>query len=105
MRTRRRVNPKLSPMTPEQEAEHTNLVNSIEKALMEARILERGIAYILNQTDEYTNDVELEQVHKCLLTAVILRQKAQDLRASCREIERAAEQESPAKKERGPKIQ
>ena len=97
MRTSRQRNPSKSTLTPEQEARHIVLEQIIESFLMRARILTRGAAFVLNQTDEYTNDNELREIHRCIGEAIEYNTEAHKNREQLRQIELENESEEPAK--------
>lgn len=87
MRIRRRMNPKHKPMTPEQEQAYAD----IETELTGSRIIERGVAAVLN-TGDFMNTAELQTAVDMLQICVSKRKQADSQRSAVRKFEQEAEE-------------
>lgn len=86
-------NPRGVKFTAEQEAEYVRT----EAVITRARIIERGVASILN-TGEYANSNEIGVAATMLNESVKLRMKAEGTREAIRKAEREANPREPPKK-------
>ena len=89
---RRRTNPKFGRFTQEQEAALTQT----ELMMARCRIIERGVAAILN-TGEYASASEIEEAAKALTESVAIRIQCETERAA---IRRAEAESHPIRKNR-----
>jgi predicted signal transduction protein with EAL and GGDEF domain len=80
-------NPKPRRLTDEQEAEYART----EAILYRARIIERGVAVLLNQDP---CDTETAIASEALAEAVRMREEAQEVRSSIRRAEMQADMEA-----------
>ncbi len=77
--------PKGIPITPEMEAEYERA----ERLFTRARIIERGVATVLN-TGDYLNLNELREAADVFTSAIGMRENAEIIRAAIRKAEQEA---------------
>ena len=88
-------NPRGAKFTDEQEAEYVRT----EAIMTRARIIERGVASVLN-SGEYANANEVGVCATMIAESVALRTEAESIRASIRKAEREANPRPPMRHRR-----